>query len=101
MHVEPLPIRKRSRPHGAGVCNMQDSDNFVQGEGRPTISLMQVKQDATIEELSVAAIMQGAYHVANRHACFASLEEVDEPLVDAAITRLVEEKLADFSAWED
>jgi hypothetical protein len=24
-----------------------------------------------------------------------------EPLVDAAITRLVEEKLADFSAWED
>jgi hypothetical protein len=24
-----------------------------------------------------------------------------EPLIDAAITRLVEEKLADFSAWED
>jgi hypothetical protein len=24
-----------------------------------------------------------------------------EPLIEAAITRLVEEKLADFSAWED
>ena len=24
-----------------------------------------------------------------------------EPLIDAAITRLAEEKLADFSAWED
>ena len=24
-----------------------------------------------------------------------------EPLIDAAITRLVEEKLADFGAWED
>jgi hypothetical protein len=24
-----------------------------------------------------------------------------EPLIDAAISRLVEERLADFSAWED
>jgi hypothetical protein len=65
---------------------MQDSDHFVQGEGRSTISLMQVKQDAIIEELSVAAIMQGAYHAANGHACLASLEEADEPLIDAAMT---------------
>jgi DNA-binding IclR family transcriptional regulator len=74
---------------------------LVQGEGRPTISLMQVKQDATSEERSVAATMQGAYHAANGHACLASLEEADEPLIDAAITQLVEETLADFSAWED
>jgi hypothetical protein len=80
---------------------MPDSDIFVQGEGRPTISLIQVKQDATSEALAVAAIAQGAYHAANGHVCLASLEEADEPLIDAAITRLVKEKLADFSAWED
>ena len=43
---------------------MQDIDIFVQGEGCPTISVIQVKQDATIEELAVAAIAQGAYHAA-------------------------------------
>jgi hypothetical protein len=26
---------------------------------------------------------------------------LDEPLIDEAITRFVEEKLADFSTWED
>ena len=59
---------------------MQDIDIFVQGEGRPTISLIQVKQDATIEELAVAAIVQGAYPVADGHECLVSLEEADEPL---------------------
>jgi hypothetical protein len=59
---------------------MQGIDIFVQGEGRPTISLIQIKQDATIEELAVAAIAQGAYHVADGHECLVSLEEADELL---------------------
>ncbi len=58
---------------------MQDIEIFVQGEGRPTISLIRVKQDATIEELVVAAIAQGAYHVTNGDQCLVSLEEADEP----------------------
>lgn len=80
MRVEPLPIQTRNRPHWIGVYSMQDIAIFVQGEGRPTISLTQVKQDATIEELAVAAIAQGAYHVADGHECLVSLEEADEPL---------------------
>jgi hypothetical protein len=59
---------------------MQDIDIFVEGERCPTISLIQVKQDATIEELAVAAIAQGAYHAADGHECLVSLEEADEPL---------------------
>jgi hypothetical protein len=59
---------------------MQGIDILVQGEGRPTIGLIQVKQDATIEALAAAAIAQGAYPMADGHACLMSLEEVDEPL---------------------
>lgn len=59
---------------------MQGIEIFVQAEGRPTISLMQVKQDAIIEELAVAAIAQGAYPVADGHACLVFLEEADEAL---------------------
>jgi hypothetical protein len=59
---------------------MQDIDIFVQGEGRPTISLFQAKQEATSEELAAAAIAPGAYHTANGHECLVSLEEADEPL---------------------
>jgi hypothetical protein len=59
---------------------MPDIDILVQGEGRPTISLIQVKQDATIEEPVVAAIVQGADPMAAGHACLMSLEEADEPL---------------------
>jgi hypothetical protein len=80
MRVEPLPIQKRNRPHWIGVYSMQDIAIFVQGEGRPTISLTQVKQDATIEALAVAAIAPGAYHAADGHECLVSLEEADEPL---------------------
>jgi hypothetical protein len=162
MRVEPLSIQKPNRPQWAGAYRMQGIEIFVQAEGRPTISLMQVKQDATIEELAVAAIAQGAYPVADGHACLVFLEEADEPLtpgvtlttagighrsraylprcrkihvtvsfngqeksrafspaatmgrvtqwmveasdeplIDAAITRLVAEKVADRHAWED
>src|SRR5262249_7760736 len=59
---------------------MQDIEVFVQTESRPTISLMQVKQAATIEERAVAAIVQGVYPVADGHACLVFLEEADEPL---------------------
>ena len=59
---------------------MPDIDIFVEGERCPTISLIQVKQDATIEELAVAAIAQGADHAADGHECLVSLEEADEPL---------------------
>jgi hypothetical protein len=59
---------------------MQGIDILVQGEGRPTISLIQVKQDATIEALGAAAIAQGAYPMTDGHACLMSLEEADEPL---------------------
>jgi hypothetical protein len=59
---------------------MQDIDIFVQGEGRPGISLIHVKQDATIEELVVAAVSQGAYHLFDGHECLVSREEADEPL---------------------
>jgi hypothetical protein len=155
---------------------MQDINIFVQGEGRPTISLIQAKLEATIEELAAAAIAQGTHHAADGHKVSslphplshdtdarAELNEarharvlkalspgdvlatVDdlvsqildarhhplydlvvhclqhggtkrsgkrpymsemvgasyEPLIDEAITRLVEEKLADFNMWED
>jgi hypothetical protein len=80
MRIEPLSIQKRRRPQWAGVYRMQDIEIFVQAEGRPTISLIQVKQDATIEELAVAAIVQRAYPVADGHACLVFLEEADEPL---------------------
>jgi hypothetical protein len=59
---------------------MQDIEIFVQADGRPTISRIQVKQAATIEERAVAAIAQGAYPVADGHACLVFLEEADEPL---------------------
>ena len=59
---------------------MQDSEIFVQAEGRPMISLIQVKRDATIEARAVAAIAQGAHPVADGHACLVFLEEADEPL---------------------
>jgi hypothetical protein len=58
---------------------MQDIEVFVQADGRPTISRIQVKQAATIEERAVAAIAQGACPVADGHAYLVSLEEVDEP----------------------
>ena len=99
---------------------MQDIDISVQGEGRPPISLIRVKQDATTEELAVAAVVQAAHHAADGHERLVPLEEADEPLTtagigrrsrvhlrrcrkirDEAIARLVEEKLADFSASED
>jgi hypothetical protein len=80
MRVEPLSIQKRHRPQWAGAYRMQDIEIFVQAEGRPTISLIQVKQDATTEELAAAAIVQGAYPVADGHAYLVSLEEADEPL---------------------
>jgi hypothetical protein len=60
MRVEPLSIQTRDRPQWAGAYRMQDIEIFVQAEGRPTISLIQVKQDATTEELAAAAIVQGA-----------------------------------------
>jgi hypothetical protein len=85
MRVEPPPIQKRNRPHWIGVYSMQDIAIFVQGEGRPTISLTQVKQDATIEELAVPAIAQAAYHAADGHECLVSLEETDEPLTPGVI----------------
>jgi hypothetical protein len=59
---------------------MPGIDILVQGEGRPTISLIQVKQDATTAELAAAAIVQEAYPVADGHAPLVSLEEADEPL---------------------
>jgi hypothetical protein len=59
---------------------MQDIGIFVQGDGHPTISLIQAKQEATSEEPAAAAIAQGAYHTADGHACLVSLEEADEPL---------------------
>jgi hypothetical protein len=59
---------------------MQDIEIFVQGEGRPTISLIRVNADASTEELVVAAVAQGAYDAANGHECLVSLEEADEPL---------------------
>src|SRR5919197_4614909 len=162
MRVEPLSIQQPNRPQWAGAYRMQGIEIFVQAEGRPTISLMQVKQDATIEERAVAAIAQGAYPVADGHTCLVFLEEADEPrtpgvtlttagigprsrghlprcrkihvmvsfngqeksrafspaatigrvtqwaigasdepLIDEAIARLVEEKIADRHAWED
>jgi hypothetical protein len=36
--------------------------------------------DATIEELAVVAIAQGASYAADGHGCLVSLEEADEPL---------------------
>jgi hypothetical protein len=48
---------------------MQDIEIFVQAEGRPTISLIQGKQDAATAALAAAAIVH-----------FVSLEEADEPL---------------------
>jgi hypothetical protein len=68
MRVEPLSIQKRNRLQWAGAYRMQDIEIFVQAESRPTISLIQVKQHATIEELAGAAIEQGAYPVADGHA---------------------------------
>jgi hypothetical protein len=62
MRVEPLPIQEGHRPHWARVCGMPDINIIVQGEGCPTICLIQGKQDATIEQPGVAAIVQGAYH---------------------------------------
>jgi hypothetical protein len=59
---------------------MQGIDILVQGEGRPTISPIQVKQDATIEEPVVAAITQGAYPVADGHTCLVFHEQADAPL---------------------
>jgi hypothetical protein len=59
---------------------MQDIGIFIQSEGRPTISLIQAKQEATSEELATAAIAQGAYRAAGGHACLMSLKEADEPL---------------------
>jgi hypothetical protein len=59
---------------------MQGMDILVQGEGRPTISRIQVKQDATIEEPVVAAITQEANPMAVGRACLMSLEEADGPL---------------------
>jgi hypothetical protein len=59
---------------------LQGIEIVVQAEGRPTISLIQVKQDAATEALAAAAIVQEAYPVADGHAYLVSLEEVDEPL---------------------
>jgi hypothetical protein len=59
---------------------MEDIDIFVQGEGLSRISLIRIKQDATLEDLVAAAIAQGAYHGINGHECLVSLEEADEPL---------------------
>jgi hypothetical protein len=59
---------------------MQDIEIFVQAEGRPTISLIQGKQDAATAALAAAAIVHEAYSVADGHAYFVSLEEADEPL---------------------
>ena len=59
---------------------MQDMEIFVRAGGRPTIGLIQVKQDAATEELAAAAIVQGAYPVAEGRAYLVSLEEADEPL---------------------
>jgi hypothetical protein len=56
MRVEPLPIQECHRPHWARVCGMPDINIIVQGEGCPTICLIQGKQDAS------AAIAHGAYH---------------------------------------
>jgi hypothetical protein len=80
MRVEPLSIQTRDRPQWAGAYRMQDIEIFVQAEGRHTISLIQVKQDAATEALAAAAIVQEAYPVADGHAYLVSLEEADELL---------------------
>jgi hypothetical protein len=59
---------------------LQGIEIFVQAEGRPTISLIQVKQDAATKALAAAAIVQEAYPVADGHVYLVSLEEADEPL---------------------
>ena len=59
---------------------MQGIEICVHAEGRPTISLIQLKQDAATEALAAAAIVQEAYPVADGHAYLVSLEEADEPL---------------------
>ena len=64
---------------------MQDIEIFVQAEGRPTISLIQGKQDAATAALAAAAIVHEAYPVADGHTYFVSLEEADEPLT-ASVT---------------
>jgi hypothetical protein len=40
MRVEPLSIQKRHCPQGPGAYRMQDSETFVQADGRPTINLV-------------------------------------------------------------
>jgi hypothetical protein len=62
---------------------MPDIDIFVQGEGRPTIRLIQVKQAATIEELAVAASTQEADHATSGPEGLVSLDEADEPRGDS------------------
>ena len=59
---------------------MQEIDIFVQHEGHHGISIIHVKQDATIEELAVAAIAQGPSHGADSHEYQVSLEETEEAL---------------------
>jgi hypothetical protein len=38
MRVEPLSIQKRHCPQWAGAYRLQDSETFVQADGRPTIN---------------------------------------------------------------
>jgi hypothetical protein len=58
---------------------LQGIEIFIQAEGRPTISLIQIEQDAATGALAAAAIAQEAYP-ADGHAYLVSLEEADEPL---------------------
>ena len=63
---------------------MQEIDIFVQSEGSSAITIMKVRQDATVRELVAAAVAQGAYHVADGDELQVSLEEADEPLAPSA-----------------
>ena len=61
---------------------------LVQGEGCPTISHIRITQDATSDELAVAATAQQACDVANGHACPTSQEEAEAPPAPSVLNPL-------------
>jgi hypothetical protein len=59
-------------------------------------------RDHPLYALVVHCLQYGTTKSSGKRPYMSEMVEASyEPLIDAAIARLVEEKLADFSAWED